>query len=59
MGVPVVTQRKMSLTSVHGKAGSIPGLAEAVVWSGGCGSDLAPCLGTSICYGCSPKKIFF
>ena len=28
----------------------------AVVWAGSCSSNLTPCLGTSICRGCDPKK---
>ena len=33
-----------------------PCVAVAVVQAGSCSSHLTPSLGTSICYGCSPKK---
>ena len=32
------------------------GVAVAVAWASGYSSDLTPRLGTSTCYGCSPKK---
>ena len=32
------------------------GVAVAVVEAGSCSSDWTPSLGTSICFGCSPKK---
>ena len=31
-------------------------VAVAVAWTGSCSFDLTPSLGTSICYGCCPKK---
>jgi len=31
-------------------------IAVAVVWAGSCSSDSTPSLGTSICFGCGPKK---
>ena len=31
------------------------GVAAAVVLAGSCSSDLTPCLGTSICFGCCPR----
>ena len=33
------------------------GIAVAVVWASGYGSDLTASLGTSICHKCIPKKI--
>ena len=32
------------------------GVAVAVAVAGSCSSDWTPSLGTSICYGCGPKK---
>ena len=32
------------------------GVAVAVVWAGGCSSNSAPSLGTSVCHRCRPQK---
>ena len=42
--------------SIGRRCSSDLALAVAVVWASSYSSDLAPGLGTSICYGCSPKK---
>ena len=72
LGVPIVAQQKLNPTSSHKDAGLISGLVQgvkdpalyecgsaiavAVVEAGGCSSNSSPCLGTSICCRCAPKR---
>ena len=65
-GISIVAQGFKNPTSIHEDAGLIPSLAQWVKEESGdavscgvglrCSSNLPPSLGTSIYYGCGPKK---